>query len=66
MDFKNANELLDLCKKYKVKIILGSDAHICYQVGIFDNAEKLLEEVDFPKELVINYHEDEIKKFFNL
>ena len=59
-------ELLDLCKKYKVKIILGSDAHICYQVGIFDNAEKLLEEVDFPKELVINYHEDEIKKFFNL
>ena len=31
-----------------------------------NNAEKLLEEVDFPKELVINYHEDEIKKFFNL
>ena len=63
---ENYKELLDLCKKYKVKIILGSDAHICYQVGIFDNAEKLLEEVDFPKELVINYHEDEIKKFFNL
>ena len=63
---ENYKELLDLCKEYKVKIILGSDAHICYQVGIFDNAEKLLEEVDFPKELVINYHEDEIKKFFNL
>ncbi len=63
---ENYKELLDLCKKYKLKIILGSDAHICYQVGIFDNAEKLLEEVDFPKELVINYHEDEIKKFFNL
>ena len=33
---ENYKELLDLCKEYKVKIILGSDAHICYQVGIFE------------------------------
>ena len=62
----NYKKLLDLCKKYKVRIILGSDAHICYQVGIFDDAEKLLEELDFPKELVINYHEDQIIEFFEL
>ena len=63
---ENYKVLLDLCKKYKVRIILGSDAHICYQVGIFDDAEKLLKDLDFPKELVINYHEDEIIEFFNL
>ncbi|WP_343338607.1 putative phosphatase YcdX [Terrisporobacter petrolearius] len=63
---ENYIELLNLCKEHQVRIILGSDAHICYQVGIFDNAEKLLDEVDFPKELVINYHEDEILKFFQL
>ncbi|WP_434798549.1 phosphatase [Terrisporobacter vanillatitrophus] len=63
---KNYIELLNLCKEHKVRIILGSDAHICYQVGIFDNAEKLLEEVNFPKELVINYHEDEILEFLKL
>ena len=63
---ENYRELLSLCKEHKVRIILGSDAHICYQVGIFDNAQSLLEELDFPKELVINYHEDEIIEFFQL
>lgn len=63
---ENYRELLDLCKKYRVRIILGSDAHICYQVGVFDDAEQLLEELDFPKELVINYYEDEIIEFFQL
>ncbi len=63
---ENYRELLSLCKEHKVRIILGSDAHICYQVGIFDNAQSLLEELDFPKELVINYHEDEIREFFQL
>lgn len=63
---ENYKELLSLCKEHKVRIILGSDAHICYQVGIFDNAQRLLDELDFPKELVINYHEDEIVEFFQL
>lgn len=63
---ENYKELLSLCKEHKVRIILGSDAHICYQVGVFDNAQRLLDELDFPKELVINYHEDEIVKFFQL
>ena len=63
---ENYKKLLSLCKECKVRIILGSDAHICYQVGIFDNAQKLLKELDFPNELVINYHEDEIIEFFQL
>ena len=63
---ENYKELLSLCKEHKVRIILGSDAHICYQVGIFDNAQRLLDELDFPEELVINYHEDEIVEFFQL
>lgn len=63
---ENYINLLRLCKDYKVRIILGSDAHICYQVGIFDNAQSLLEELDFPTELVINYNEDEIREFFKL
>ena len=64
--YENYKEMLGLCKKYGVRIILGSDSHICYQVGIFDNAEKLIDELDFPRELVINYHEDEIIEFFGL
>lgn len=63
---ENYKKMLTLCKENKVRVILGTDSHICYQVGIFDNAEKLLDELDFPKELVINYNEDEIIEFFKL
>lgn len=61
---KNAKELLNLCKKYNTKIILGSDAHIFYEVGDFSNCLKLLEECNFPESLVVNFNEYEIKDFF--
>lgn len=62
----NYKIMLSLCKKYKVKVILGSDAHICYAVGKFPNCEKVLEEIDFPNELVINYNETDVREFFNI
>lgn len=61
---ENAKQMLELCKKYKAKIILGSDAHIYYQVGSFENCEKILNEVDFPGNLVVNYSEEYIKEIF--
>ncbi|GAA0703811.1 phosphatase [Paraclostridium ghonii] len=60
----NAKILLNLCKKHEVKVILGSDAHIYYQVGSFENCIKIIEEVDFPGNLVVNFNEDYIKEFF--
>jgi len=63
---KNGAKMLKLCKEYGARIILGSDAHICYSVGDFSNALDLLKEVDFPDELVINYNEDEIIEFFGV
>ena len=62
----NYKIMLNLCKKYKVKVILGSDAHISYAVGKFPNCEKLLKEINFPDELVINYNEAHIIEFFNI
>ncbi|ERM50021.1 putative hydrolase [Clostridioides difficile F665] len=58
--------MLTLCKTYGARVILGTDSHICYSIGEFENAEKVLEAVDFPDELVINYHEDEIIEFFDI
>lgn len=46
--------LLELCKKYKTPILLGSDAHYEDYVCEFDMAEQLLEEQQFPQELVAN------------
>lgn len=57
---------LELCKKYGVRIIMGTDSHICYDIGIFTHVEQLIEEINFPKELVINYWEDQIIEFFGI
>lgn len=61
----NDIEMLELCKTYGVPIVLGSDAHVDMDVGEFDQAEKLLEQLDFPEELVVNRSVEEIKKYVN-
>ena len=62
----NVKVLLKYCKEYGVNIIMGSDAHICYDVGNFEYAEKIIEDNGFPKELVINYDENKILEFLNI
>ena len=55
---RNAREndlmMLELCKEYSVPVIMGSDAHFDTLIGEFSMAEKLLGEVSFPEELVLN------------
>ena len=46
--------MLELCKEYSVPVIMGSDAHFDTLIGEFSMAEKLLGEVSFPEELVLN------------
>ena len=51
----NNLEILRLCKKYEVPTILGSDAHISFQIANYERLYPLLAETDFPDELVMNY-----------
>lgn len=64
--YKNYKEMLKYCKKYNARVIFGSDSHICYSIGGFENCEKLIKELEFPEKLVINYWEDQIIEFFNI
>ena len=48
--------ILSLCKEHHVPIIAGSDSHGCKNVGNFTYANALLEEMNFPKELIVNYN----------
>jgi putative hydrolase len=50
----NNIEILNLCKKYEVPVILGSDAHITFDIANYDNILPLLNETEFPEELIIN------------
>lgn len=50
----NCAKIMKLCKKHCVPIIVNSDAHFSTRVGVFPSASKLLQELDFPEELVVN------------
>lgn len=63
---KNYAEMFEYCKKYNARVIFGSDSHVCYSIGGFENCEKLIQETGFPKELVINYWEEQIVEFFGI
>lgn len=62
---ENIRELLLKCKEYGCHIILGSDAHTCYAIGDFTEAEMLLKELDFPRELIVNESLERIKLIKN-
>lgn len=51
---ENNLTLLKLCKKYEVPVILGSDAHISFDVANYTFVYELLNEVEFPDSLIVN------------
>lgn len=51
---KNCRKIALLCKKYKVKIAVSSDAHFVTDIGNFQAALTMLTEIDFPQELIVN------------
>ena len=60
---ENDIRMLELCKQYKVPVIMGSDAHITLDVGRHDNVYPLLKELDFPEELVMNSSVEKLMEF---
>lgn len=50
----NCTTILKLCKKHCVPVVVDSDSHFSTQVGDFTNCLQLLDELDFPEELVVN------------
>lgn len=51
---ENCKAIAECCKKIGAKIVVSSDAHTPFQVGVFDTALKILKEVDFPEALIMN------------
>lgn len=55
---RNYTEILQLCKRYEVPVILGSDAHFCADIANYEFVLPLLQETDFPEALVMNHQPD--------
>ncbi len=51
---KNCKEVALLCKHFGNPIVVSSDAHFSASIGEFDDALRMLEEIDFPEELILN------------
>jgi putative hydrolase len=62
----NSLEILRLCKKHDVPLILSSDAHISFQIADYSRIIPLVEEVGFPDELIINYWPEQFFKYLGI
>ncbi len=59
----NCIEIAKLCKEYSCKISVDTDAHFTTQLGRADEALRLLEEIGFPEELVVNSSVENMKEY---
>lgn len=59
----NTLELLRLCKRHEVPVILGSDAHISFSIADYCFIWPLLAETEFPDGLIMNYTPDRFLRF---
>ncbi len=67
MDARDNNlEILRLCKRYEVPVILGSDAHISFDIATYDYALQLVGETEFPEELIMNTSVEKFKTYLNI
>lgn len=62
----NNLEILRLCKQYDVPVILGSDAHISFDIANYNYALELIGEADFPEALIMNTNVEKFKKHIGL
>ena len=60
--WQNLQIMIQMCKEKKVPVVAGTDAHFSSAVGVFDHVEVLLQEMNFPEELVVNRSVDVLKQ----
>ena len=63
--YDNYRRMLAECVKQGCYIIVNTDAHDPSEVGRFEKAVELLNEVDFPKELILNCDLDKLKELID-
>lgn len=60
---ENYMTMLSLCRTYNVPIVVNSDAHSAEDAGQHDFAMKLISELEFPEELVVNSDLEKLYSF---
>jgi len=53
------------CKRYGTPVVVNSDAHFMGEIGVVPNAVKMLEEMDFPEDLIMNLNAERFIKYIS-
>lgn len=59
----NCKKIAELCKKYGTGITVSSDAHFYTDIGDYRRALHMLDEIDFPEELIMNTTYEKFSRF---
>ena len=62
----NDRKMLEMCKRYGTHITISSDAHVEEDIGNFEYALQLIEEMDFPERLIAGTDYDKLSSFLNI
>ncbi len=56
-------KIVEEAKRQELILVLGSDAHFSADVGNFELTMRLIEDVNFPDELILNTSQEKVEKF---
>ena len=59
----NCIKFAQLCKKHDVRVCVSSDSHIATSIGVIDKCLEMLNEIDFPKELILNRDANDFEEY---
>ena len=59
--YDNAKRMLEVCKRLEIPIVINTDSHFCQRIGVIPNSTKLIGEVNFPEELIVNLNWEKLK-----
>lgn len=60
---ENLIRMLELCKEYEQPVVMNSDSHVFCDVARRDFSEKLIAEIGFPEELIVNRSVEVFKEY---
>jgi len=58
----NAVEMLKICKRLEIPICINTDSHFCQLIGKTPTAFQLIEQLEYPQDLIVNLEWDRLSE----
>jgi len=63
---ENCHRILEECKNQGAMVLIGSDAHISFDIGNFAMAKEMIKDLNVPEELVANTSLERLKSYIKI